>query len=123
MADHRPPDTPDGTGREVEVEFLSPHFTPPHFPTPQLLGYVGALVLTLMSFAVVFYHLLPMHSALIVILAFAVMQAGLQLGIFMHLRESRGTAWHLPVLALALFVAAGIVGFSLWIMLFKSGVS
>ncbi len=114
---------PTGHGDEVEVGFLAPRIHAAPFPGMQITGYVLSMALTLAAFGLVAYHWLPLSSLVTVILVLAFIQAALQLGIFMHLREARGTAWHLPVLALALFVGLGIVGFSIWIMLFKSGVS
>lgn len=114
---------PTGHGDEVELEFLRPHLTAPHFPTAQVAGYALSLALTFVSFGLVWYRLMPISTLVTVVLILAFIQAGIQLGVFMHLREGRGTTWHLPVLGLGLFVALGIVGFSIWIMLFKSGVS
>ena len=68
-------------------------------------------------------HVLPPVALLSVILTLAVIQAGLQLGVFMHLKEGRGLAWQLIPLYLVFLIAIGMVGMSIWIMLFKSGVS
>jgi cytochrome aa3-600 menaquinol oxidase subunit 4 len=113
-----------GPGDQVEIGgILAPRLGPIHFPTLEMGGYALALVLTLLAFGLTAYHWLTPGVLIPVILALAFLQGAVQLGVFMHLREGRGTLWHLPVLGLALFVALGIVGFSLWIMMFKSGVS
>lgn len=60
---------------------------------------------------------------LAVILTLAVGQAALQLGVFMHVRESRGPAWPILSLGLAFFIATGMIGMSIWIKLFQAVVS
>lgn len=114
---------PTGHGDEIELRLLEPHAKPVHFPTPQMGAYAASLGLTLLAFAMTAYHWMPVSGLVTVIIILAFVQGALQMGVFMHLREGRGTLWHLPVLALALFVGLGIVAFSIWIMLFKSGVS
>lgn len=125
MDKHPPkhPIAPSGHGDEVELRFLTPRTHVSRFPGMQTIGYGLSLLLTLTAFAMVAYHWLPLSTLVRVLLILAFMQAALQLGIFMHLKEGRGTTWHVPVLGLALFIGLGIVGFSIWIMLFKSGVS
>jgi cytochrome aa3 quinol oxidase subunit IV len=120
---HKVPEDPTLPGESVEIPLLAPRLSTPHFPTRQIAGYVTSLILTGLAFALVAYRLLPLSTLLIVILVLAFIQAAIQLGVFMHLREGRGTTWHLPIIGLGLFVGLGIVGFSIWIMLFKSGVS
>lgn len=120
---HEHPTAPSGQGDEVELRFLTPRTHVSRFPGLQIVGYGLSLLLTLMAFAMVAYHWLPVSVLVTVILVLAFIQAALQLGIFMHVKEGRGTTWHIPVLGLALFIGLGIVGFSIWIMLFKSGVS
>lgn len=114
---------PIAPGDAVEIGALAPHNPAPHFPTVQIVGYCASLVLTLTAFAMTHGHWLALSPLVIMIVVLAFVQAAVQMGVFMHLREGRGTLWHLPVLGLALFVGLGIVGFSIWIMLFKSGVS
>ncbi len=114
---------PTGQGDEVELSVLRPKMHATHFPSLQIIGYVLSIILTLLAFGMVADHWLPIGSLIPFILVLAFIQAALQLGIFMHLREGRGTTWQIPVLALALFIGLGIVGFSIWIMMFKSGVS
>lgn len=117
------PNGPTGNGDEVEVRFLAPHFESDGFPWLQIFGYVGSLLLTIAALLAVVDHILPAFGLLVVILVLAVGQAALQLGIFMHLRESRGSTWHIVTLGLGIVIAIGLVGMSMWIMTFKSGVS
>ncbi len=117
------PNGPTGNGDEVEARFLAPHFESDGFPWLQIFGYVGSLLLTIAALLAVVDHILPAFGLLVVILVLAVGQAALQLGIFMHLRESRGSTWHIVTLGLGIVIAIGLVGMSMWIMTFKSGVS
>ncbi len=105
------------------LKFLRPHFHKESHPTIQILGYIGSLVLTFAAYFLVMDHVLPPLALLVVILALAVLQAALQLGVFMHIREGRGLAWQMVPLYLVFLIAIGLVGMSIWIMLFKSGVS
>ena len=114
---------PAAPGDSVEIAALAPRHARPHFPTVQIIGYAVSLILTLIAFAMTHNRWLALSPLVTMILVLAFVQAAVQMGVFMHLREGRGTLWHLPVLGLALFIALGLVGFSIWIMLFKSGVS
>ncbi|AEW03902.1 cytochrome C oxidase subunit IV [Sulfobacillus acidophilus DSM 10332] len=107
----------------IELASLNPHFEAHAFPWKQVFGFLASLVLTAISFWLVMDHVLPVQSVIAVILALAVVQALLQLGVFMHMRESRGAAWQILVLGLGLLMAFGLVAASIWIMMFKSGVS
>lgn len=112
-----------GRQDEVEIAALAPQFEEHDFPWRQILGYAASLVLTVSALLLVVHRVLPPAELVALILALAAVQAGLQLGLFMHLRESLGETWHVVTLALAIVVALGIVIFSVWIMTFKSGVS
>lgn len=110
-------------GEDEGLGFLLPKFGEEKFPWIQVWGYIGSLVLTFAALILVIDHVLPPVALLSVILTLAVGQAALQIGVFMHVRESRGLAWQMVFLGLVLLIAAGMVGMSIWIMLFKSGVS
>lgn len=110
-------------GETTEWALLSPQFASHRFPAAQIVGYGLSLALTAVSFGLVMLKVWPARAVLAAILILAAMQALVQLSIFMHLRESRGSAWHLLAIAMALFIAIGLVALSLWIMMFKWGVS
>lgn len=118
-------DQPQGwEEEEAELAFLRPRFNEETgFPWLQVWGYLGSLVLTFGALVLVVRHLLPPPVLLGVILILAVGQAALQLGVFMHLREGRGASWQILPLGLAFFIALGLIGMSIWIMMFKTGVS
>jgi cytochrome aa3-600 menaquinol oxidase subunit 4 len=108
---------------DKSIKFLRPRFHAEAFPTVQIFGYVGSLVLTFAAYFLVMNHVLPVLALLIIILTLAALQAALQLGVFMHVKEGRGMAWQIIPLYLVFLIAFGMVGMSIWIMLFKSGVS
>lgn len=114
---------PTGRGDEIELRILAPRFEQHDLPWRQIIGYALSLGLTFGAYLLVVHRILPPSGIVVAILAIAVVQAALQLRLFMHLRESLGSTWHVPVLSLAIVVALGIVIFSIWIMTFKSGVS
>jgi cytochrome aa3-600 menaquinol oxidase subunit 4 len=109
--------------REPGLQFLQGHFAEASFPWTQVAGYAVSLALTGAALLLVINHWLPASALLAVVLALAVGQALLQLGVFMHLRESRGPAWHAMLLSLSLAIGVGMVICSVWIMTFKWGVS
>lgn len=103
--------------------FLTPRFAKERFPWMQIGAYIGSLILTFIAFYMVQAHLMRPRLLITAILALALGQAGLQLGVFMHVRESRGPAWQIIPLGLGFAIGAGLIGMSIWIMAFKSGVS
>lgn len=128
MSHHATSDLPMDARRtqetdDVELSFLTPRFEPEAFPWRQILGYAASLLLTLAASMAVIHRVLPPQALLGVILALAGIQALVQLGFFMHIREGLGPTWHVLTLALGGVVALGIVVFSIWIMTFRWGVS
>jgi cytochrome aa3-600 menaquinol oxidase subunit 4 len=124
----RPAPVPEPTEQPAReageaLGFLMPHFAADGPPWPQVTAYVVSLLLTFAAVFLTVNRLLSPRLLLALILALAAGQGGLQLGVFMHLRESRGPAWHVLALGLALATGIGLVGMSIWIMAFKSGVS
>ena len=108
---------------EQGLRIIDPHFTEERFPWRQVIGFAASLALTFAALLMVRGRILAPQLLTPVLLALAAAQVGIQLGVFMHLRESRGPAWHVPLLALGIGIAVGMVGMSIWIMTFKWGVS
>lgn len=108
---------------EATWPILTPRFHAQRWPWRQLIGYLASILLTLAAYLMVLDHLIPTTALIVVILCLAAVQAVVQLGFFMHLRESVGPAWHLLALSLGSAVAIGIVGFSVWIVTFHWGAS
>ncbi|MFJ5761890.1 cytochrome aa3 quinol oxidase subunit IV [Neobacillus sp. NPDC093182] len=57
------------------------------FPLEQVMGFIFSIVLTLMALCVYLFHL-PFSVAMTILLITAFVQAGLQLIVFMHARET-----------------------------------
>lgn len=91
------------------------------FPTRQVVGYAASIVLTLVAFLLVIHHALPATALIAVILALGGIQAAVQLGLFLHVKESVGPAWQVLTLGIGITVGLGIVGFSIWIVAFHWG--
>lgn len=108
---------------EQGLRLIDPHFAEERFPWRQVIGFAASLALTFAALLLVRRGLLAPQGITAVLFALAALQAGIQLGVFMHLRESRGPAFHVPLLALGIAIAVGMVGMSVWIMTFKWGVS
>ena len=125
MKDPDPPTRPPLPIGDVErrLAFLRPNFQGKGFPWLQAWGFAGSVLLTLAAYVLVAGHRMAPTVLLVVVLVMAASQALLQLGVFMHLRESRGLAWQVIPIGLAMLTALAMVGMSIWIMTFKSGVS
>lgn len=108
---------------EKGLPFLNPRFAGEAVPGPQIAGYGLSLVLTALAIWLVVKHVLAPTVLFAAVLTLAGIQAFIQLGAFMHVRESRGSAWQLVPLGLVLGIAIGIVITAIWIMAFKWGVS
>ncbi len=120
---HPEPEEELGPGEGTEIAALTPRFEEQEVPWRQVAGFFGCLLLTFAALWAAARHVLPPGSLVVAILALAGLQAAWQLASFMHLREGRGSNWHVVTLFFGIAVGLGIVGFSIWIMTFKSGVS
>lgn len=112
-----------GADLEDFGDVLRAHFVAEAFPWKQIIGYAGSLALTVVALVMVVDRVMPIQPLIAAILVLAGIQAGWQLGFFMHLREARGPAWHIGFLAFGGATALLVVVFSIWIMTFKWGVS
>ena len=81
-----------------------------------LLGFFFSLLFTLVSFAVVYFNLFAVRDLYIIISISALLQAVVQLVLFLHLGAESKPKWNLMVfLFMALIVLCIVLG-SLWIM-------
>jgi len=81
-----------------------------------LIGLVVSLLLTITSFTLVAWRLLPMPTLVYTISGFAFIQAVVQLVYFLHLGGERKPRWHIGVFVSMLIILFIIVAGSLWIM-------
>jgi len=81
-----------------------------------VIGFLLSLVLTLMSYCSVVYDLLSGWVLIGAISFFAVVQAVVQLFLFLHLGAESKPRWHLMTFLFMVLVIGIIVFGSLWIM-------
>jgi cytochrome o ubiquinol oxidase operon protein cyoD len=82
-----------------------------------VLGFAGALVLSVASYLVVTEHLMPTpYLAMVVVLIFAVIQLIVQLICFLHLRFTGRSRERAVTFSFTMFMMLVIVIGSIWIM-------
>ncbi|MDA7025298.1 cytochrome aa3 quinol oxidase subunit IV [Bacillus sp. CLL-7-23] len=86
-----------------------------HFPWKHIVGFVSSIVLTLLALWVALYTDLSMTAILWIIFGFAIIQAALQLLMFMHMTESDSGGIQVGNTLFAAFIAIAIVVGSVWI--------
>jgi cytochrome o ubiquinol oxidase operon protein cyoD len=81
-----------------------------------MVGMALSLILTLASFGVVMFKMLPHGFGLTAIVVLCVVQLVVQLVFFLHIGASRDQLANTGVFACTAFLIAVIVGLSLWVM-------
>jgi cytochrome o ubiquinol oxidase operon protein cyoD len=84
---------------------------------PYVIGFVLALVLTAIPFALVAMHILPIFASLVIIAILALIQVAVHLRYFLHIDLEETPQENLIALAFAALLIFIMVGGSLWIML------
>ncbi|WP_243292998.1 cytochrome aa3 quinol oxidase subunit IV [Bacillus sp. FJAT-47783] len=85
------------------------------FPWSHVIGFIFSIALTFLAVGVALYTDLALNTIIIIIFAFAFLQAAVQLFMFMHIKEGDG-AWQITKMASAGFIAIVIVYGSYWVM-------
>jgi cytochrome aa3-600 menaquinol oxidase subunit IV len=88
------------------------------FPLSHVLGYLGALLMTFVAGIVALKTSFSFKSIMWIIGSLAVLQAGLQLFMFMHVNEGEERKTQLINIAYGAFVAVVIVVGTIWVMSF-----
>jgi cytochrome aa3-600 menaquinol oxidase subunit 4 len=88
------------------------------FPWKHIIGFVLSLVLTFAALWVVLSSGLATKLIISIIVILALLQAGLQLFLFMHLTESDSGKIQTINMAYAFFIAVVVVVGSIWVMWF-----
>lgn len=88
------------------------------FPTKHVLGFLVSLVLTFVAAIVALKTDLSFDAIMWIIGTMAVVQAGLQLFMFMHVREGEDGNSQLVNVAFLVFCAIVIVAGTIWTMSF-----
>jgi len=81
-----------------------------------VIGFLLAVVLTVIPFAVVMTSAMPRSAIVITIVAFAVVQIVVHLVFFLHMNGSSEQRWNVVAFAYAILILAIVVGGSVWIM-------
>lgn len=86
------------------------------FPWSHVIGFIMSLVLTFAALYLVMYTSLPALTIVGIITGLAVLQAGLQLFMFMHMTESENGVINTITMAYSFFIAVTIVAGTVWIV-------
>jgi cytochrome aa3-600 menaquinol oxidase subunit 4 len=86
------------------------------FPTAQVLGFLGSLLMTFLAGAIALRTSLSFSAIMWIIGSLAVLQAGLQLFMFMHVNEGDDRKMQLLNIAYMVFLVIVIVVGTIWIM-------
>ncbi|MFP6561924.1 cytochrome o ubiquinol oxidase subunit IV [Paraburkholderia sp. B3] len=81
-----------------------------------MAGAVLSLLLTLASFGVVMFHVVPPGAGLAAIVALCIAQLVVQLVYFLHIGSARSQRANTGIFVCTTFLIAVIVGLSLWVM-------
>lgn len=88
------------------------------FPINHVIGFLTSLILTFAAVFLAFETSLPVNTIIWVIGTLAVIQAGLQLYMFMHMNEGEDGKANVINIAYAFFIAIVTVAGSIWVMSF-----
>lgn len=88
------------------------------FPWKHVIGLILSLALTIIALWVAVYMTLPVAATLAIIVILALMQALIQLFMFMHLSEATAPWIQITGIIFGVFTAFAVVAGSIWIMWF-----
>ncbi|KPC98138.1 Quinol oxidase subunit 4 [Geobacillus sp. BCO2] len=88
------------------------------FPWKHIIGFLLSLVLTFAALWVALSSGLPLKAVIVIIVVFAVIQASLQLFMFMHVNESDSGKVQTFNMVYSFFIAVVVVAGSIWVMQF-----
>lgn len=81
-----------------------------------VVGFIGAVILTLGSYAIIVNHMLTGVAAIATISVLAVVQFIVQLYFFLHLGKGTNERWNMAAFAFMMITLVIVVAGSLWIM-------
>ncbi|MGG3894497.1 cytochrome aa3 quinol oxidase subunit IV [Geobacillus stearothermophilus] len=88
------------------------------FPWKHIIGFLLSLVLTFAALWVALSSGLPLKAVIVIIVLFAIIQASLQLFLFMHVNESDSGKVQMFNMVYSFFIAVVVVAGSIWVMQF-----
>ncbi|KRF13325.1 cytochrome o ubiquinol oxidase subunit IV [Paenibacillus sp. Soil787] len=84
-----------------------------------IIGFALSIILTIIPLVAVMNHMLTKTGTLVLILFMAVLQFGVQLFFFMHVKEGENARWNIMALIFGLVILLTIVAGSIWIMTYN----
>lgn len=91
---------------------------PKGFPKTQVYGFALSLVLTFAALFIALKTSISFTAIMLIIGTLAIIQAGLQLFMFMHLRDGEDSAAQTINVLYGVFIAVVTIAGSLWVMSF-----
>ncbi len=88
------------------------------FPLSHLIGFVGSLILTFAAAGIALYTDLSFKTIMWIIGSLAMVQAAIQLFMFMHVNEGEDQKSQIINIVYGVFLAVVIVAGSIWVMSF-----
>lgn len=88
------------------------------FPWKHIIGFLLSLVLTFAALWVALSSGLPLKAVIVIIVLFAIIQASLQLFLFMHVNEGDSGKVQTFNMVYSFFIAVVVVAGSIWVMQF-----
>ncbi|RDI41941.1 cytochrome aa3 quinol oxidase subunit IV [Falsibacillus pallidus] len=88
------------------------------FPWKHLIGFVFSIVLTLIALWVGLYSGFSTKMIITFIVILAILQAVIQLFMFMHVTESENGRFQTGTMLYAAFIAVAVVAGTIWVMSF-----
>ncbi|MEK8127792.1 cytochrome o ubiquinol oxidase subunit IV [Paenibacillus filicis] len=85
-----------------------------------VIGFILSIVLTIIPLVIVLNGMVGRTGTLIIILLAAILQFGVQLLFFMHVKEGPNARWNIMALVLGLIILLTIVAGSIWIMTYNA---
>ncbi|MBN8208793.1 cytochrome aa3 quinol oxidase subunit IV [Bacillus sp. NTK071] len=89
-----------------------------HFPWSHVVGFGLSIVLTLLALWIGFYSGYSLTTIMVIVVGLALVQAAIQLLMFMHITESEDSKVQLGTILYAVFIAVAVVAGSIWVMSF-----
>ncbi|KMM36486.1 cytochrome aa3 quinol oxidase subunit IV [Guptibacillus hwajinpoensis] len=89
-----------------------------HFPWSHVVGFGLSIVLTLLALWIGFYSGFSLTTIMVIVVGLALVQATIQLLMFMHITESEDSTVQVGTILYAVFIAVAVVAGTIWVMSF-----
>lgn len=89
-----------------------------HFPWSHVIGFALSIILTLLALWIGFKSGLSNTMIVVAVVGLALIQATIQLLMFMHMTESEDSKIQSGTILYSLFIAVAVVAGTIWVMSF-----